>query len=379
MSTGMKRWLAVVVPSLLLVAVWLLPPRAIELPDRSSRIETEEGRRYERLLDELQAEQRALTRARQAATLPDLAESRATDGVAVLMTMGSAYVTPTSIRDGIETRIRSLDRRDPDMLVGYVRETFGTEAVAYGAPTTPARSDVFTGETSSGTPYCLHVVVTFEDASTTLLDRMNGNGLGGCRLHASYGRPGSVVAGWLERGGIMFATEGRPPVADVVPSRSGTGANVRATLRPTGSLDWQRCLRGDVGVCATVFANPETALGDGGGMQLEAWRSSAMGTTQGTDGATLGGEVPHLLADLESEFGPDAFQRFWSSETELATAFSDAFGTTPGNWLQGWVDQTYRSVPALPGLTRTAGLGSILFITLMSAAVTLLQRRRGTS
>jgi len=84
----------------------------------------------------------------------------------------------------------------------------------------------------------------------------------------------------------------------------------------------------------------------------------------------------YLLADLEAEFGPDRFQRFWSSELELPEAFEAAFGVGLGEWVITWVDANMRISPAGPGMSKSAALGGILALSLFAAMAGAWARRR---
>jgi hypothetical protein len=48
-----------------------------------------------------------------------------------------------------------------------------------------------------------------------------------------------------------------------------------------------------------------------------------------------------LLSDLESEFGPVRFARFWSSDAPVVEAFREAFGVPAGEWMEGWARGYY--------------------------------------
>jgi hypothetical protein len=106
-----------------------------------------------------------------------------------------------------------------------------------------------------------------------------------------------------------------------------------------------------------------------------AERSPALAV--GDDTGVLGPEALLLLADLEADFGPEAFGRFWRSDAPVEMAFRDAFGIDVGPWVLSWVDRIYGTVPAGPrlaGSTTTWPLG--LTLALFAAIAILFSRRR---
>ena len=84
----------------------------------------------------------------------------------------------------------------------------------------------------------------------------------------------------------------------------------------------------------------------------------------------------YLLADLEAEFGPDAFQRFWSSEEDFEVAFERAFGIGSGEWMVGWTRGVSGSFPATPRLARSASSGSMLLIGVLLGLAYVRARKR---
>ena len=87
-------------------------------------------------------------------------------------------------------------------------------------------------------------------------------------------------------------------------------------------------------------------------------------------------DVEYLLADLEAEFGADAFLRFWSSTESVEDAFESAFGVEVGEWMTVWVDSVSGTTQPGPGLPRSASSGSMLALGLLAGIAFLRNRRR---
>jgi hypothetical protein len=174
---------------------------------------------------------------------------------------------------------------------------------------------------------------------------------------------GSDVLLWLKRGGTTYARIGTPRPAGFEvrskPARRGLFGMSGVTFGQPLPLPLDRCLSGSAAVCADLFLTPA----DGGRPELRsnvesAERSPALAV--GDDTGVLGPEAMLLLADLEAEFGPEAFGRFWRSEAPVEVAFRDAFGVDVGAWVLSWVDDVFGTVqpgPSFAGSSTTWPLG----------------------
>ena len=80
-------------------------------------------------------------------------------------------------------------------------------------------------------------------------------------------------------------------------------------------------------------------------------------------------EGRYLLADLEREFGPEAFTRFWTSDADVPVAFEQAFGMPLETWIMGWVESTAFTRTPGPGMPFSAKLGGLLTLMLFAAIV----------
>jgi hypothetical protein len=73
----------------------------------------------------------------------------------------------------------------------------------------------------------------------------------------------------------------------------------------------------------------------------------------------------YMIADLEAEFGSEAFGKFWTSDESAAAAFEDAFGVDAGTWTLSWATSVRGIDPPGPGLPRSASSGSMLAVGLL--------------
>jgi hypothetical protein len=89
----------------------------------------------------------------------------------------------------------------------------------------------------------------------------------------------------------------------------------------------------------------------------------------------LGVIEPFLFQDLERQFGPERFARFWNSDADVSHAFEAAFDVAPGVWVRGWARSYYVKQP-----TVLAGFGhwAATIVTLLASllAVSGVSRRR---
>lgn len=376
MPSGMKGWLAVVAALLTIVALWRLPPDYVQPPRDAASLMTPESRRHAALRSELLAAERTLDRIRMADTLPLLAIESAEDGVAILVERGDRR---PEIAQSITGAIRSLPRRDPSMVVAYVEHLndhadLTSEDVAMRRP---GRADLFVGELN-GTPYCLHVFTPPTGPGEPVFDRRRS--LGPCRLYAAYGLPGPGIAAWLERGGIDFGHD------DPSLTRRESAGTRRLPSHIAflgygsgGSVEVERCATGDRQACATVFGDPDGASPGSAPLLAEVRASPALTARTNTFYSLFDWAEASIFADLQVEFGSDAFQRFWTSPSDVDVAFEEAFGVDHGTWLLSWVDRVFGIERATPAPRKSTLLSSLLWFTLMSVVVTVRQRRRVVS
>lgn len=84
----------------------------------------------------------------------------------------------------------------------------------------------------------------------------------------------------------------------------------------------------------------------------------------------------HLFADLEREFGTEAFARFWTSDAAVPLAFESAFGIDAGTWMLRWTKEEVGTHQAGPGLRAGTSLLALLTLMALAATVSFMATRR---
>ncbi len=194
-------------------------------------------------------------------------------------------------------------------------------------------------------------------------------GLSGCAWYALFGRPGSEIARWLRATGYAYAgaapgdTSGGEP-APVVPidSLRGWGVGILGLACSAGNED--ACRRVLMGVARRrFFSRVPSVLDD-------------MVTVQSVPGG-FGPRQFHFLADMVADIGPEAFQRFWSSELPIEGAFREANGVELMEWTQAWARWNVGPVEGgpMPTLASAAGVSLLVLFGLVVGV----GRRGGTA
>lgn len=393
MALGMKSWLAVVGIGLALVAISTLPPSGIDAPRRER---TPERARYDEIGSEMRRAHDVLLARRWADSLSALAIRTAEDGLALVLPT-SVQSQPAALR--WRTRVRSahdaLESRDPQLIVGVF-----WQPIRFGAvPDTPTdmTSRLTIVGTRDGVPYCLQVLTYIGNGNgfdvRWLGSAPPGDAVGACRAYAEHGLPGPQIQSWLKAGGIGFAT--RDSNRSTIDRLAANGPEARRL-----GLQWssdapmfgrrrhvlfdanaqvQGCLAGEAEACTRAVTDPELIGPESGNRAYTVDHSSVVGLGFYDVQAPFRLANATLLADLEREFGPAAFDRFWTSDQSVPAAFQSAFGMDMGEWLVTWVEPRiglYRAGPGVP-----LGALPLSFVTFMAlgAVATLAQHRRRVS
>jgi hypothetical protein len=374
MAFRLKSWLGVVAVLGVLIVLWRLPLGYVATGPRIA--ETPEELRHQALASELNDVRALFDRTRRAMTLPELAVASATDGVAAV-----APDAVAALERVLRAEVEGLTVRDPAVVIAYAYDTLATAYLDLRA-----RAETYAGVVD-GTAYCLQVVtVRPELLGSFLADDVIGrpprqtdvrsltrSRLGACRFYASYGAAGTHIQAWLAGGAAAFARSPRGNVSDryrsTLPRRSFLAIHL-AGNEP--GLVTEHCWSGDGESCVAAFLDPDLVDPSGSSQRRAARRAPALatGTEYGDPFSTT------LLADLEFEFGADAFRRFWTSEDEVRRAFEAAFGVDLGDWLLSWVDREQGLEPATPAPTRSAAFGGLLLVSMATGLAGVLQRRR---
>ncbi len=368
MAFGMKHWIGLVLAGCALLAVAALPPRAPRIDGRVTSSAAE--RRAAALSSEVRRDHELLKRLRWQDSLPSLVIRKAVDGVAVVAPPQFPDSVLAAVRSQVLDEKRELGRTDPHVLFGYVFQP-NDQSAQPGIHTRSTYNpwpDVMAGE-AEGHPYCLAVL----EVSRRTLDRPEGlrnsmrwylgshrtEMMGICRLVLRYGLAGTDVTSWLKAGASSFAlSQNRASGAQAWRTRwnstsSAVLAQWLAHLSPSGPL--RACLARRTEAClaeARVIHPQDSSRSMAIGVFIQTHSDFLRATSPGSPPFSLAGGF--LFADLEQEFGSDAFGRFWRSNEGVQQAFHDAFGVDMDTWLVRWTRRnlpTYRPGPSLAGMT----------------------------
>lgn len=359
MAFGMKQWSACVAVGCALLAVTQLPPDPFDGGRGLARPSLHEEVRFRALRDDVIQSQGLLRRLRWSDSLPGLLLGEARDGWAF---MAEGAVSPGStalLRMELQQTVDQIPGRRPDVLLGAFVQRWERRTLDATDPG-PAR-DVLFGRMDS-MPYCIAVDVGPASSGTAELrtaftqrnpDGSRGPGtLGICRWIAELGLPGPHVTQWLQTGGSLFAEEASSLGSLTFQAPWYYGGMWR---RGPFGLGWQPsredgCLAGLAEACAGFFIRPmgstprATTVGPGQDPTVTspdrawfAWRRPPGNWRWVT-----------LLGALYEEFGRERTEAFWTSESEVPTAFRDAFQVDAGAWLAGRIRQERSYVPPGP-------------------------------
>lgn len=392
MAFGMKHWIGLVAAGLALVALLALPPRAMD--SRAELTPTHEEVRARALRTEFRQGWDVLKRMRWADSLASLAVRTAEDGVAVGAPEGT--LTSEELATLHANLMEELDEVGP-LREGVVLGFFAHPVNFATSPDAPRDTrtfeEVYVGRLD-GVEYCVRVEainrheITGRFLAGSRWDRIEQDGreysdmLELCRLVARHGLPGEEIMAWLENGAAGFAEDpAETPFRGRMNENWLRDANLpfgfRARLRSSGSqaLTMERCHTGTAEACGEVAAAPEItwpATVDA----IEVARRSPALTLGRYNGTPFGSPGDYLISDIERDFGPEAFGRFWRSDADVKTAFQDAFGVSLGEWALGWVQRNFGVRTRGPGLSKSAGLGGLLTLSLFAVLAGAWARRR---
>lgn len=392
MALGMKRWIGVVLAGMALMAVWNLPPG--HLVDSEPRARPAVVIRHERLTADLRETADALRRVRWGDSLSALAVERAEDDFAFAV-FPSPYVQQDMVErleNAVRKDFRALAGRRPGVLFGYVHQPYEHGNMPGMPRGATGRTETYAG-TRDGVEYCLQVRVSgssWPSRGAVVASEIVGgqrsapasDRFGPCRFYLRHGMPGPHIHEWLVGGGATYAIEeGEKPMPSLYDQaelravaayrlfRGGALSGLDAPIEVDG------CRAGKADACAAVFVEPALAA-PRDRRDFAAARRAGVVSVDADDATLLTRDDHYLLSDLEAEFGPEAFQAFWRSEEDVATAFETAFGLPVGEWLAGWVARVGGAIPATPALPRSASTGSALALALLLGWAFLRNRRR---
>ncbi len=388
MATRMRYGLGALAAGFATATLMLLWPAA---PSDSRREPSAEELRYLELWTEVTHAHGILQARRWSDSLSALTLRTAENGLA-LGTPTLERVTPEGRAEWRQlhaAQLAALQPRDPDMLVGFFFQPVRHGSLE-GVPTfaTGSRRQTYVG-VREGSSYCLQVEplppgsAEFYRVDNADLRSPLGTDLGACRLYAKYGRPGPEVNAWLETGGLGLAYD-----ASVTPP-TNTLLGPKATLplsfgrnRPYSEhVVVARCLAEDRTACRQAVLDPQVLAARSSADRGDpAWLAANTPISHVADphGAmtSFRQRSASMLADVEAEFGSEAFARFWRSSEPVPEAFQEAFGVELGDWVLGWADREIGRFRAGPA-PRAATVGwSLLTLMLLSGFAGLKQVAR---
>jgi len=372
MAPRMKHWIGLVTAGTVLVVIWLLPLSGPEV--RSASVKPSVKLRYENLSEDYQWSYEALRRVRWSDSLSALTVATATDGVAITMPatgqVGEQQLE--RLRQQVRREIDSFGEHNPNMLFGFVYQPLEHGREGGMGSAGQDRTETYVGS-RDGKDYCLQLRMHWPYALSEVIARdlvgtdpvpPKTGALGPCRFYVKYGLAGAGVQEWLEEGGVGFALE-RGGEESTMPMQSRRGfLGLRSAARSRAAVEINRCLAGDAEACAGVLLAPRDESSIIGRTREIVRRSPVMSLGQTSIFRYVFRDEGFLLADLEQEFGAEAFARFWTSDADVALAFEDAFGVDLGTWTLSWVESVMGIEPPGPGLPRSASSGSMLAVGL---------------
>jgi hypothetical protein len=166
--------------------------------------------------------------------------------------------------------------------------------------------------------------------------------LGPCAFYAAFGLPGDSIRQWLRTRGAVLAFGGswtqhsgfqktepdayyHPPVYYPGPPSVFYTLSGRAVS----------CVVGNTADCEAVLTDRmATPMPMAVGSALRP--GIRLGPIDRTAGADFRGRETEILSDMVRSLGHERFQRFWTSNEPLPTAFQSASGMPLGEWVSVW-------------------------------------------
>lgn len=405
MAFGLNRWISYVALCLIIAAAWALPPRRYGR-NYSPSERTPEREQAVRLREELGQLDRHYQRLLRRDSLVSMVRTARQDGQSYIFGASGEYPTD-SLRTLEEAFAREVERvvgGTPKVTVGLYlfrpREWSheGLKEDGRGIALYYYGYEEFYAGSVDGASYCLQALPVrgwFSSVYRNLqpalpeVEAMAGanNMLGPCVFHLRYGHPSDAVFKWLREGGYRLAQEqvsyeARRQLEDYREMWDFKRVfGIRVGYR--FSIDAEACLAGDADACERSIFDIADPRSDGRDFYASRFGIPASQVDMPVSyydyryfWEVYGGFDRAFLADVETEFGPDLFQRFWTSEEELAEAFQSAFGVPLGDWVMKWARERLGKIETTPALPLRASSLSILIMGLFAALVGVVSQRR---
>ncbi len=406
MAFGLNRWISYVALCLIIAAAWALPPRRYgrnHLPSER----TAEREQAIQLREEIGRLDRHYQRHLRRDSLVSMARTAQEEGRSFVFGASGEY-DADSLRVLEEAFSREVERvagGTPKVTAGlYLFRPAewsheGLREGGRGIPTYYSAYEEYYAGSVDGTSHCLvafPVRGEFSSAYRNLqpalpeVEAMAGanNMLGPCFFHLRYGHPSDAVFRWLRDGGYRLAQEQVSYEAQrgLEQHREWYGFDRVFGIRLgyyRFSIDAEACLAGDAEACERSILDIADPRSDGREFYASRFGIPASQVDMPVSyydyryfWGSYGGFGRALLADIETEFGPERFQRFWTSDEELAEAFQVAFGVPLGDWVMKWAQERLGKIETTPTLPLRASSLSILVMGLFAALVGVVAQRR---
>jgi hypothetical protein len=384
----MRKWILAVGVACTVCGAWLLPPEPWDpfLP-RFSR-QTPERTEARRIGTEMRHLSEQLKRLRTSEHLARQVGEAADKGSGLLLklhpdlTSESAEVVTAAARESFE----SWASQNQEVVVGMIaiEQSFAGEGLWR---TEFAPGGEFFVELQGDRPYCVRIlpyrsVRTLNEPSSLRSISADFADFGICGYMAKFGVPGPRVWSWMrDRGFARFAGTG----SDLPGDWSDRYRPERVVFGITDFSSWGSQSAHGWGCYAARDEACRKALGlDGETAATEWWRSTAyMREVPGwafgritSYGSAFGAIDRVVFQTLRSEFGDEAFGRFWSSDRPVGEAFEDAFGIDFVDWTKSWLQVAEQPLEAGPGMPWTDVLLSLLVMGVLLGTGGLIGKAR---
>lgn len=274
-----------------------------------------------------------------------------------------------------ESLIRARDggsaSEDVHFLAAYVESDFGQPDYARSFATSRGNAQTMAWESPDGV-VCARVRVGSRagflippgDAARPVQTDMNR--LDSCYWFVRYGLAGENVSEWFGLIGYQMGEWADSYSAEFEPrflgpiETFGLFSPAQPKRPETGIHGWA-CIAGEVELCDANFREPGVVTSTDRAIS-ELVPGYVRNRNQGY--RLVGGSLDYsVLSDLEMEFGTEAFHAFWTSDKSVPTAFEEAFGVAPANWMHDRIVGKAGVLIGGPILDRT----TILFVMLTMA------------
>lgn len=202
--------------------------------------------------------------------------------------------------------------------------------------------------------------------------------LGPCAYYAAFGQPGRGIERWLEATRYeltRFPLSLTGAETDLQVSRPEELISMGRVWPPARGL--VACAAGNAAACRIGVLSGRSAFGYGpastGGFVSG---SDVISTSNYLSIEPLGPNANRWLSDLLADVGAERFDRFWSSEADVDSAFREATGTSLEGWTMGWARAQLGKPRSGPAAPVSASVLALVGSGMLLGAVVLLARRR---